>query len=124
MDGNILGGNMSNTEKARQKLSEALKALPGEFGLSTTRQHMVNALKSITKYEEKSGKKKGEQFDMHQKYWGEVEGRAVNQPMTEVSPKAVMKTLQYLDNMIDAENHKIDELAKLDVDQDQNLLKG
>jgi hypothetical protein len=114
---------MSNTNTARQKLSEALKALPGEFGLSTTRQHMVNALKSMTKYEDKNTKKKGEQFDMHQKYWGEIEGRAVNEPMAEVSPQAVMKTLQYLDNMIDAENLKIDELNKLEVDPNQNLLK-
>lgn len=114
---------MSNTSTARQKLSEALKALPGEFGLSTTRQHMVNALKSITKYEEKSSKKKGEQFDMHQQYWGEIEGRAVNEPMAEVSPQAVMRTLQYLDNMIDAENVKIDELNKPEVDPTQDLLK-
>jgi len=115
---------VSDTNTARQKLSEALKALPGEFGLSTTRQHMVNALKSITKYEEKNSKKKGEQLDMHQQYWGDIEARAVNQPMAEVSPQAVMKTLQYLDNMIDAENLKIDELNKSDVENKvQDLLK-
>lgn len=114
---------MSNTNISRQKLSEALKSLPGEFALSTTRQHMVNALKSMTKYEEKNSKKKGEQQDMHQQYWGEIEGRAVNQPMTEVSPQAVMKTLQYLDNMIDAENLKIDELNKPEIDKNQKLLR-
>lgn len=116
---------MSNINAARQKLAEALKALPGEFGLSTTRQHMVNALKSITKYEEKNIKKKGEQLDMHQQYWGEIESKAINQPMTEVSPVAVMKTLQYLDNMIDAEYLKIEELkAKpIEVNQNQDLLR-
>tara|TARA_Y100000034_G_scaffold38278_1_gene46999 strand:- start:20423 stop:20770 length:348 start_codon:yes stop_codon:yes gene_type:complete len=113
-----------NTKKARQKLAEALKELPGEFGLSTTRQHMVNALKSITKYEEKRGKKKGEQIDMHQQYWGEIESRAVNQPMSEVSPVAVMRTLQFLDNMIDAENLKIEELNKpVEEETGQGLLK-
>lgn len=114
---------MSNTKVARQKLSEALKHLPGDFGLSTTRQHMVNALKSLTKYEEKSNKKKGEQLNMHQQYWGEIEARAVNQPMAEVSPMAVMKTLQFLDNMIDAEQSKIDELNKIEEDNNQSLLK-
>jgi len=114
---------MSNTSTARQKLSEALKYLPGDFGLSTTRQHMVNALKSMTKYEEKNTKKKGEQSTMHQQYWGEIEARATNEPMSEVSPQAVMKTLQYLDNMIDAENTKIDELHKIDDDQNQIMLK-
>jgi len=114
---------MSNTNTARQKLSEALKYLPGDFGLSTTRQHMVNALKSITKYEEKNTKKKGEQATMHQQYWGEIEARAINSPMTETTPEAVMKTLQYLDNMIDAENTKIDELHKASEDMTQIMLK-
>ena len=43
--------------------------------------------------------------------------------MAEVSPQAVMRTLQYLDNMIDAENVKIDELNKMEVDPNQDLLK-
>lgn len=103
---------MSNIEKAKQKLSEALKVLPGDFALSTTRQHMVNALKSMTKYEEKTQKKKGNQLDLHQQYWGEIEARAANEPMTEVSPVAVMKTLKYLDDMIDNEYLKIEQLNK------------
>lgn len=115
---------MSNVKVARQKLSEALKALPGDFDLSTTRQHMVNALKSITKYEEKNSKKKGKQVDLHQQYWGEIESRAINQPMIDVSPESVMRSLQFLDNMIDAEYKKIDELhKKSDDQQDQTLLK-
>lgn len=114
-----------STKIARQKLAEALKYLPGEFGLSTTRQHMVNALKSLTKYDEKYNKKKGEQLNIHQQYWGEIEARAIDQPMSEVSPEAVIKTLQFLDNMIDAEKLKIENLNQPETKTDavSDLLK-
>lgn len=96
------------TKKVKEKLSEALRNLPGDFALSTTRQHIVNALKSIQKYEERHSDDKQKDLDLHQQWWGNVVSNSTAQATSNVTQEAMSKTLSYIDLLIDKEKKNLE----------------
>jgi len=107
---------MSKTEKSKNKLTEALRALPGDFSLSTARQHMINALKSIQKFEAREADHKKSDLDLHQQWWGEIEGGVVKST-TSSTQETIAQALNYLDSMINAEKKNLSMLEQQRIKQ-------
>ena len=101
---------MKQTDKSKQKIAEALKDLPGNFELSTTRQHLVNALKSLQKYEEKSI------FSAVsvQPWQNEIP------PIQNNNKEAVMGCISYFDALIDAEKNTLEQIKTEKAQKDSN----
>jgi len=111
------------TQKSKDKLTEALRNLPGDFGLSTTRQHIVNALKAIQKFEEKHADKKDTNLNLHQQWWDGVTAGTANQPTAGVTKEAMSKSLGYLDFLIDAEKKNL-ETIQIEKEKEKNQKPG
>ena len=88
-------GQIMKTSDAKKKLMESLRSLPGDFSLSTTRQHIVNALKSIQKYEERYADKKSKDLDLHQQWWGGIVANTVNQPTANYTKETISQSLKH-----------------------------
>jgi len=95
----------NNTERTKQLLVQALQNVPNDFALTEVKFFIKTALQKLEHVEKKRDRREQTAATPHESWWQSVTGNLTN-PLT---PK---HTLDTIDQMIEAEYNKLNELAE------------
>lgn len=115
-------------EKTAGLVQQALSSISNENTqmYADVKMHLKQALKGLDKIQQKANKKKNTQNQFEQ-WWGNVQSGVANSNFSNMSKEAQLNSLYKINNLINVEQNKIDELEskispKINHTQDQELL--
>lgn len=115
-------------EKTVGFIQQALSNLSGDTSQTYTevRSHLKQALKSLNKVQQKENKKKTKENQFEQ-WWGSVQSGVAKSNFSNLSKEAQLNSLNKINELINAEQNKIDELENKAIQykstpKDQELL--
>ncbi len=97
---------MKNTQEAKDLLLKALSRTPEDFALGEVRTHIRLALNKLEHVEKKR------------------ERRMQLPPPVVVNPVATRQTIEFIDDMIEQEKVKIENIKKRKTSEDEGTLNG
>ena len=102
------------TERSKQLIEQALRAMPPDFSLRDARYHMSRALAEIHKIEKKKAKKQQTAVTPRQQWEFDLQSSKLMSPT--LNGKQQKDYIKHIDDLIAAEQAKIDSQDSIDDD--------